>query len=52
MKISIKTDPETLFLLQKIVNIQCQIIANSITSKADKSMRRELFTILTQRCFS
>lgn len=52
MKISIKTDPETLFLLQKIVNSQCQITANCVASKADKSMKIELFTILTQRCFT
>lgn len=52
MKITIKTDPETLFLLHKIANDQTQVMANSIEAKAMKSMRIELFTILTQRCFS
>ncbi|WP_146063311.1 hypothetical protein [Halpernia humi] len=52
MKISIKIDPETLFLLHKISNEQCQIIANNIGRKSAKSMRIELFTLLTQRCFS
>ena len=52
MKVSLKTDPETLFLLHKIINEQCQIIATNIGSKSDKSMRIELFTLFTQRCFS
>lgn len=52
MKISLKIDPETLFLLHKIANEQCQIIANNIGRKSTKSMRIELFTLLTQRCFS
>ncbi len=52
MKTIIKTDPETLFLLQKLINEQCQMIANDIGRKSGKSMRIELFTIFTQRCFS
>lgn len=52
MTVTLKTDPETLFLLHKIVNAQCQMIADSIGRKAGKSMRMELFSILTQRCFS
>lgn len=52
MKITVKTDPETLFLLHKIVNAQCQMIADSIGRKTGRSMRMELFSILTQRCFS
>lgn len=53
MKVTIKTDPETLFLLHKIANDQTQVMAaSSIETKAMKSMRIELFTILTQRCFS
>lgn len=52
MKVSIKIDPETLFLLHQIINKECQIIATNIGSKSDKSMRIELFTLFTQRCFS
>lgn len=52
MKITIKTDPETLFLLHKIANTQTQGTVNSMDAKAMKSMKIELFTILTQRCFS
>ena len=52
MKITLKTDPETLFLLQKMINNECQIVATSIGRKSGKSMRIELLTLLTQRCFS
>ncbi|WP_234111488.1 hypothetical protein [Chryseobacterium sp. R2A-55] len=52
MKVTLKTDPETLFLIHKITNDQCQMIAANIGRKAGKSMRMELFSILTQRCFS
>ena len=52
MKVSLKTDPETLFLLQKMINNECQIVATSIGRKSGKSMRIELLTLLTQRCFS
>ena len=52
MKITLKTDPETLFLLQKMVNNECQMIATNIGRKSGKSMRIELFTLLTQRCFT
>lgn len=52
MKAIIKTDPETLFLLHRIANDQKQGSANNIGAKAVRSMKIELFTILTQRCFS
>lgn len=52
MRITLKTDPETVFLLYKVANEQCQITATNISRKSGKSMRIELFTLLTQRCFS
>lgn len=52
MKVTIKTDPETLFLIHKITNDHCQMIAANIGRKTGKSMRMELFSILTHRCFS
>lgn len=52
MKVTLKTDPETLFLLQKMVNEECQMISTNIGRKSGKSMRIELFTLLTQRCFT
>ena len=52
MKAIIKTDPETLYLLQKIANTQKEnVVRNSIEAKAMKSMKTELFIILTKRCF-
>ena len=52
MKITVKTDPETLFLLHKMINSECQMIADNIGRKSKKSLRLELFAIFTQRCFS
>ena len=52
MKISIKTDPETLFLIHKIMSDECQVVANSIGRRTGKSMSIELFTQLSQRCIS
>lgn len=50
MKVTIKTDPETLFLLHKIILDQCQMIANDRARRSGKSMRIELFEILSRRC--
>ena len=52
MKVNLKTDPETLFLLHQIINKECQMIADNIGRRSGKSMRIELFTTLTQRCMS
>lgn len=52
MKITIKTDPETLFLLHKIILDECQMIANNTGRKSGKSMRIEIFEILARRCIT
>lgn len=52
MKITLKVDPETLFIIHKIALDQCQMIADSIGRKTGKSMRIELFTQLSQRCIA
>lgn len=52
MKIILKIDPETLFILQKLTMDQCQALTNNIAARSCKSMKVELFTILCQRCIS
>lgn len=52
MKITLKLEPETLFIIHKIALDQCQMIAESIGRKTEKSMRIELFTTLSQRCIT
>jgi hypothetical protein len=52
MKINQKIDPETLFILHKILLAQCQGLAHGIAAKSFKSMKVELFSILTQKCVS
>lgn len=52
MKITIKIDPETLFLLHKVILEQTQMIANNVSAKVAKSMRIELFEILVKRCIT
>ena len=49
MKISIKTDPETLYLLHRLVLDAAQ---TSPGRSSGKSMRVELFEILARRCVS
>lgn len=52
MKITLKTDPETLFLLHRIILENCQMIANDRFQRSGKSMRVELFEILSKRCIA
>ena len=52
MNVSIKIDPETLFLLHKIISKSAQMIANTRVQKAEKSMRVELFGIISKRCIT
>ena len=52
MKLTIKTDPETLFLLQKVILDSAQIIADTKGRKIGKSMRVELFDTVSKRCIS
>ena len=52
MRLKIKLDPETLFLIHKIIRDQCQMITQTRQSKASKSMKIELFEILSKRCIA
>lgn len=52
MKITIKIDPETLFLLHKIIAQESQMIATTRARRSGKSMRLELFSQLSQKCIS
>lgn len=52
MRLKIKLDPETLFLLQKIILDQSQMIAQTRQAKESKSMKIELFEILSKRCIA
>lgn len=49
MKITIKIDPETLFLLHKIIGQQN---SNTIGRSAEKSMLVEIFEKLTKACIA
>ena len=52
MKITIKIDPETLFLLHKIVLDSAQMIADNKARRIGKSMRIELFDTISKRCIA
>ena len=52
MKIQLKTDPETLFVLHKITRDSTQFHADSRSKKVEKSLKMELFEILSKRCIS
>lgn len=52
MKVTIKIDPETLSLLHRIILDECQMIANNIGRKTGKSMRVELFEIISRKCIA
>ena len=52
MKLTIKTDPETLFLLHKIILDSAQMIADNRARRAGKSMRVELFETISKRCIT
>lgn len=52
MKINVKTDPETLFLLHRIIRDRCQELATDRVRRSGKSMRIELFSQLSQRCLN
>lgn len=47
MKITVKTDPETLFLLHRLVLDSVQI---GTKKSSAKSMKAEIFEILAKRC--
>ena len=52
MRIQLKIDPETLYLLHKIIMDQCQMIPQTRHGKTSKSMKVELFEILSKRCIA
>ncbi len=52
MKINVKTDPETLFLIHRLIRDECQVHASGRLRRSGKSMRLELFTQLSQRCIN
>jgi len=52
MKISLTIDPETLFILHSIIVKECQMIANNRIQRSGKSMRVELFEVLSKRCIT
>lgn len=52
MKITIKTDPETLILLHKLVNEKRFSYPATRIQKANRSLLDDLFEILTKRCFA
>lgn len=52
MNISIKIDPETLFLLHKVVLEETQMRANDRARRVAKSMRMELFAMISKRCIT
>ncbi len=52
MKIIIKTEPEALILLHKLVNEKRFSYPRTRIEKANKSLLDDLFEILTKRCFA
>jgi len=52
MKITIKIDPETLFLVHSILVLKRNVFSTNLTEKVNKSMTSELFEVITKRCFS
>lgn len=52
MNISIKMDPETLFLLHKVMLEESQMRANDRARRAGKSIRMELFATISKRCIT
>lgn len=52
MKVSTKTQPETLFLLQKLALNQTQRIARLRSDKILLSQQQELFQILSNKCIN
>jgi len=52
MKITLKIDPETLFLLQSILVLKRSIFARTLEEKVNQSMTLELFEVITKRCFT
>lgn len=52
MKISLKIDPETLFILHNIIVKESQMIANNRAQRSGKSMRVELFEVICKRCIT
>jgi len=52
MRIKIKTDPETLFLIHTIVKKEMQMTAANMPGRSQKSVRIELFEILSRRCMA
>jgi len=52
MKITLKIDPETLFLIQSILVLKRNIFPRSKEEKVNQSMTLELFDVISKRCFS
>ncbi|SHK69464.1 hypothetical protein [Epilithonimonas mollis] len=52
MKITIKIDPESLFLVQSILVLKRSIFARTLEEKVNQSMTLELFEMVTKKCFA
>lgn len=52
MKITLKIDPETLFLVQSILVLKRGIYPRNREEKVNQSMALELFEVISKRCFA